>query len=325
MAECRVDPGLERVVIDGVQFPLGVYPIEPMAPVQGYTVDFEPADGDDIEGEWEEWPDRYVFEVVVSAERLPAFLRALFLLLPSRVYPILDVLGHDAYREIDPYISYDLLGKDRLMDGILRWRGLLLEDGMCGFGAMSESPFFYIFVDEHKVVTVRAEPEWQERIERVLDAFDLGEVDEVAGADAAAHEHRSVLFAPDDQPELLTSEEIIEWLREDWRLTLNIDHDANIDDAGQPLGVAAWRCLLRTGTATTQRYLEVLLTAGSLRQAIESCRDAMQSVVDSGEDSVFSVIASDRVTPEQLRELMNDELDEGLLSEERIIRIAWLE
>ena len=117
MPRCELDKALERVEIDGFAFPLGVYPVEAMAPRAGYTVAFEPGDGgeDSDEGEWEEWPDRYVYDIVLPATRVESMWRALLAQMPSRVYPILDFIGHDAYREIDPYIGYDLMGQDRVM------------------------------------------------------------------------------------------------------------------------------------------------------------------------------------------------------------------
>lgn len=294
MARCRVDKSIDRVLIQGFAFPLGVYPIEEMQPRAGYTVTFEPADGrasdggdagasggraspanglgrhddddddDDFSaggladpdddgderggvesGDWEEWPDRYVFDILVPATRVEALCRALFALLPGRVFPILDVLGQDAFREVDPYVSYDLIGLERFLDGIRRFSGFLYEDGLVGFGVMAEEPFLYIFVDEHKIVTVRVETAFREKVEAVLGAFDLEEVDEIAGADAATHEHRGVLDAPDDRHDLLNAEEIIEYLRDAWRLVLNIDPEKNVDDDGNDLGITGWRCLVR--------------------------------------------------------------------------------
>src|SRR6185295_6009920 len=99
MPSCRLDPSVKRQSTDGFQFPLGVYPIEALAPKAGYTLTFEAADGDNDSGEWEEWPDRYMFDIVVSAERLEPLCRRLFSILPGRIYPILDLLGRDAYRE----------------------------------------------------------------------------------------------------------------------------------------------------------------------------------------------------------------------------------
>jgi hypothetical protein len=243
MTRCRADKSLTHVEIQGVAFPLGVYPVEEMSPRTGYTIHFEAADG--AEGDWEEWPDRYVFDIFVSATRVEAMCRQLFSLLPGRVYPILDVLGQDEYREIDPYVSYDLVSQDRFLDAVRRYRDFFFEDGLVGFGAMSEEPFVYVFVDEHKIVTVRVEADLREKVEALLTAFDLTPVEEIAGADAATHEHRTVLETPENRPDLLSVEEIVEDLRDEWGLIVNIDPESNIDDEEQELGITAWRCLAR--------------------------------------------------------------------------------
>ena len=260
MHRCLLNPALERVRVNGFAFPLGVYPVEPVAPTSGYTVDFEPADGDE---EWEEWPDRYVYEILVSAERLRPLCSAILSLLPGRVYPILDVLGNDAFREIDPYIAYELVGVESLYDGLRWYEPFLFEDGLCGFGAMSEDPFMYFFLDEHKVLTVRVEADQKERVDRLLGAFELSNLGgtsgqtprarksdgqplvEVMAADAVSHEHRSVLLTPDDRPELPGPEEVTEALVDLWGMTLNIDVERNLDDDGRDLGVTGWRCLVR--------------------------------------------------------------------------------
>jgi len=323
MPRCRVDKSIERVEIDGFAFPLGAYPVEGMSPRPGYTVAFEPADGGEPgiesegfepgggefdpeadgdeeggegglqssrEGEWEEWPDRYVYDVLVSATRVEALCRAMFSLLPGRVYPILDFLGTDEYREVDPYVSYDLLGLDRLLDTVRRYRAFFFEDGLVGFGAMSEEPFMYIFVDEHKIVTVRVESALKERVEAILRAFDLEEVDEIRGADAATHEHRGVLEAPPERLDLFTAEEIVEELRDEWRLVLNIDPTTNIDEDGHSLGITGWRCIVRyepmppeDAPANTEpppfRYAEVLLSADCLNTAEDLALEALDHLL----------------------------------------------
>jgi hypothetical protein len=325
---CKADPSLQRITSDGFQFPLGAYPVEALTPKQGYSVHFEPADGDEVglggdedsAGEWEEWPDRYVFDVVISAERVEPMCRMLFSLLQGRVYPILDVLGHDAYREIDPYISYDLVGLDRFTDAVRRFRDFLYEDGMCGFGAMSEEPFFYVFIDEHKIITIRAEPSLKEKVEKILAAFDLDAIEEPAGADAAAHEHRGVLSVPPDKPELLSQEEIVERLKEDWQLLLNVDPDTNVDDEGKELGRTAWRVIIRCEyeepESNPPRYAEVLMEADNLRQAEELAFSAVDGLLEgtggkpekgtqseAWEDAV--IVTADRVTNDVMKELLD--------------------
>src|SRR3954469_16393832 len=115
-------------------------------------------------------PAGYVFEIVSPAERVEPLVRNLLSLFPGRIYPILDYLGHDAFREVDPYISYELMGIDRLLDALRRFRGFFYEDGLVGFGAMIDEPFLYLFVDEHKIITIRCEPALKEKVERILSA-----------------------------------------------------------------------------------------------------------------------------------------------------------
>lgn len=337
---------------------------QPLLPRQGYSVHFEQADGgpgdgpggggdvggpqDELgeqkpkrsrkgdpddgpsprgSGELEEWPDRYAFDIVVSAERLPSLCRALFLLFdtpPSasmpgwtqgRVYPILDVLGQDAYREIDPYIAYDLVGLDVFLDGVREFHDFLYEDGMVGFGAMSEDPFLYVFVDEHKIVTVRAQPEMKERVERVLAAFDLEQTDHTAGVDAAAHEHRSVLSAPANNPEFLTPEEVVEDLVDGWRMLLNVDPDTNKDDEGNELGPTSWRALVRCEfDDAPPRYAETVFDAENFRQAEQVAFTAIEELSDAAREggveeddwSDARLVIIDRITPAMLTQILEN-------------------
>ncbi|MBX3358006.1 MAG: hypothetical protein KF745_06215 [Phycisphaeraceae bacterium] len=235
-----------------------------MSPREGYAVWFEPADGADTGGaaggdapdldspeegglaaDWEEWPDRYVLDIAISATRVESLSRALFAMMPGRISPILDFLGHDAYREIDPYVSYDLIGQERFIDALRRYRAFFFEDGLVGFGALSEEPFIYVFVDEHKLITVRVESALKEKVESLLAAFDLQPVDEISGADAVTHEHRGVLDAPEDRTDLLIAEEIVEELVDEWALVLNVDAYRNVDADGHELGITPWRCIVR--------------------------------------------------------------------------------
>lgn len=321
-------------MVDTFQFPLGVYPVEECKPRAGYTVEFEPADGGEQDGDWEEWPDRYVFDIVVSAHRVGALCRRLWALFPGRVYPILDVLGQDEYRELDPYISYDLVGLDVVLDCVARYRDYFFEDGLCGFGAMSEEPFVYMFVDEHKICTVRVLPEMKERVEKVLEAFDLGAMraeDPPAGVDSCDHEHRGVLVTPEDAPTLRSAEEILEELRDAWHLYLNVDPARNEDEDGKELGATPWRCVVRClvvpssapaadagpaegpvgeeigpGGGGETRYGEILLRAACLRDAEHSALSAVENLAwASGLDLEEGlVLVSDRLSEESVRDLI---------------------
>lgn len=330
MTRCKLDTSIERVVVGSFRFPLGVYPVESMTPKAGYTVLFEPADGNDAEGEWEEWPDRYLFDAVVSAERLEPMCRALFAMFSGRIFPILDVLGHDDYREVDPYISYDLIGLDRFTDTLKRFRDFFFEDGMCGFGAMTEEPFFYVFVDEHKIVTIRAEPEMKERIEKILHAFDLEAMDDPAGADSASHEHRSVLLHPQQGEDLvLTADEIVERLRDEWRLILNVNARNNLDEEGNPLGTTLWRCLVRCwGDEESEPwYAETVVGADNLEQAEEAATEAAEKL-DPPQDETWTdmvVVGSDRIKVEHAGDIPGLNLPKGPVESGRVYLSRWLE
>ncbi|MGD9688465.1 MAG: hypothetical protein AB7K52_04135 [Phycisphaerales bacterium] len=353
MPRCRIDRSLTRVVVGGFEFPLGVYPVEDMKPREGYTVAFEKADGGgdapefpidrpdpDDSGDFgstledgrrddpfsgahadradlEAWPDRYVWDIVIRSSRLEALIRALLAMLPGRVYPILDVLGSDAYREIDPYVAYELVGQERVIEGLRLFRGFLLEDGLVGFGAMADEPFLYVFVDEHKICTVRAETSMREKVERLLAAFDLEEVREIAGADAALHEHRTVLEAPDDRPDLVNADEAVEELKDLWGLSLNVDGERNLDDRGEELGVCGWRCLVRAILDGGEcRYVEALLTADCLNTAQDMAGDAAEIALseeltrakagaDEG-DPTLDIVTADRLKPEEFVKAVKD-------------------
>jgi len=347
MARCRVDPSIQRQVIDGFDFPLGVYPVEAMQPKEGFTMAFEQADQvppptfeDREDGEAAEWPDRYVFDIVVKSSRVESLIRQLMAMLPGRVYPILDLLGNDAYREIDPYIAYDLVGIERFLDSVRRYRSFFLEDGMVGFGAMSEEPFFYVFVDEHKIVTVRVPVELKDRIEAMMGAFDLKQVEQLSGADAALHEHRGVLEAPADRPDLLTSEEIVEELIDTWGLELNIDPASNVDTEGTELGMTGWRCIARVlDEQSDMRYRESLLTAENLMTARElAMDDALSSdsedalakkpdkeTADEPSADVF-VLACERLRPEEFTAAVTAATRKSpRMTEERVWVSRWLD
>ncbi|MEQ8770420.1 MAG: hypothetical protein RIB60_07920 [Phycisphaerales bacterium] len=309
MPTCQADESIARVRVGDFAFPLGAYPVEEMEPKRGYLVEFEPADGDNDAGDWEEWPDRYVYDIVVSAERIEPLWRQLVRLLPPRVYPILDYMGRDAYREVDPYISYELVGLDRVTDALRRFRDFFFEDGLVGFGAACDDPFVYIFVDEHKILTVRVATDRREKVEALLEAFGVPEVEEPLGADSAAHEHRGILSTPPNRPDLLNQDEVLEIVREDWKLVLNIDPETNLDDEGRELGETAWRCVVRVACERhpDARYAEVLAMGSSLLEIEDTVGGAGAGLIegDPGEWTEAVVVTADRVTTEQLAELMS--------------------
>jgi hypothetical protein len=333
MPSCQIDPSIERKTVKGFQFPLGVYPVEQMTPQSGYSSDFEPADTAEDMGEWETWPDQYVFDIVMPADRIETFWHQIFAMMPGRVFPIIDYIGHDSYREIDPYMAYEPIGKEKIVDAIRCYRPFFFEDGMVGFGAVSEDPFFYIFVDEHKIITVRVEPEFKARVEKLLGAFDLEVCEDPAGADSAAHEHRAILTSSPDRPDLLGGDEILERMRDAWRLVLNVDPDSNVDDEGNELGITVWRCLVRFATDQNPNdlYAELYLTTDSIRSAEELAQQGIAaSLEEHGEWLDVVVISADRMTIDQADETINKDQDpkvfsRSMLKKDSIIAVRFIE
>lgn len=330
MRRIELDNAIERKESDGFAFPLGVYPTEPVRARPGYVVEFEAADGSNAvsnaEGDWEEWPDRFMYDCLLTASRVRSLVTLLASFLPSRVYPILDVLGNDAYREIDPYIAYDLVGFDRFCEGIAMFGDWLYEDGMVGFGAMSLEPFLYIFVDEHKIITVRCELAVKEKIEKALTAFDLTEVEHLSGVDSVEHEHRGVLHLDEKSEDLLAPEEIVGILRDMWRLQLNIDAETNVDDDGKDLGITGWYCLARCTRETDEqtKFAELLLTAGSLAEAEQLASDALAPEVGDAETWVdVELVRADRVTGPEYAELSGVSGADELLRSARVDALRW--
>lgn len=304
MPRCETDKSIERKVFGSFNMPLGVYPIGEISPAEGFTSSFERADGgadtEETDGEWAEWPDRYVYEVTLSAERIPAFLRQVLLMMPGRAYGIFDYLGQDAYREVDSYLGTSLVGLDRILDGLFEFAPFLLEDGFCGFGAVSEEPYFYVFLDEHKMVTIRTPEENRSRVESLISAFGLTNSDSFeTWWDGAEHEHRSVLYAPVNDTNYYVESEILEELRDHWSLELNIDPDSNTDDDGNALGFTCWRCIVREESERTS-YIEVFLVSDSLSGAQLLAIDGSAGLRGESktDEPSYTVISADRMKAE---------------------------
>ena len=82
MRPFRLRRDLQRARINGFALPLGWTPGGIEAPDQGYTIDYNPGQGDE--------PDSYSFYVVVSHERVQTILERLFQFLPERVHGIVE-------------------------------------------------------------------------------------------------------------------------------------------------------------------------------------------------------------------------------------------
>ena len=168
MRNFRIRPDIERVKIGSFALPLGVGRLDTPAPVEGYTIKFEPGE----EGE----PDAYAYQVVVSHEQVRDVLHDLFSLLPAEVSPVVEIGSVDAYRSIDVYVSSEPISLDEFSSAWSAFEPILLEEVSIGAGVTVEEPFLEIFVDAWKSITVHCPEEMRSAIEERLEAHGIEEV-----------------------------------------------------------------------------------------------------------------------------------------------------
>ncbi|MBL4591379.1 MAG: hypothetical protein JKY96_05410, partial [Phycisphaerales bacterium] len=129
------------------------------------------------------------------------------------------------------------------------------------------------------------------------------------GADAAAHEHRSILLVTNDQPALLNSDEIVDRTRDDWQLVLNVDPDTNLDDEEQEIQMTIWRCIARyiPDHDTNELFCEVVLVADCIRRAEELAQIGAQSNLPKENEWVeISIVSSNRIHTDSFTKLAEE-------------------
>ena len=317
MKDYRFRSDLVRAVIDGFALPLGFEPGGYAAPQRGYTVSYNSGEEDD--------PDTYTFQVVVSCEDLPALCRRCFELLPDQVYAIIEIGSRDAYRTVDVFLGAEPIPVEEFQEVWRQFEDFLLEDGSIAAGANAEDPFVEIFIDQRKTVVIHAPLDMREDVERLLQGeFRLQEVDETwpempIDDDAPEPRIRPVLDVSDSY--LPDVDEILLQLRHHWQLELNLDPEANQDEAGRHLGMTLWHTVVivyRTDDPDgAGAYMTIWLTAGSLSQA----ERLLMEQIDGRPDWEFGEIYTiDRVAfderPDELADLAprRDEADVHLVS-----------
>jgi len=110
-----------------------------------------------------------------------------------------------------------------------------------------------------------------------------------------------------------------------------LDPDSNLDDEGKELGVVPWHCLVRCAAEGDEkaRYVDVIVSAGNLRQADDLALDAVDGLLPTGTEEweESTVVVADRLTAEQLTEALQarSQAPAENLKEQRIIFAKWLE
>jgi hypothetical protein len=293
MEAFRLRRDLRRAVIDGFALPLGLDPGQIKGPAAGYTISYSAATDDE--------PDTYSFYVAVSHERIAAIARRALALLPRRVCAIVEISSRDAYRQTDVYLSDEEISRRDFLAGWREWEAVLLEDGAIGAGANSEHPFIEVFLDQWKGLSIIVPLGMREQVESMLAEFGLEEVPETwaVGEDNPGLDEvqiRSVLESGEDL--VADIDDVLQALRSQWCLELNVDRDTNVDEGGRRLGLTLWHALVGVRSADggnappEEADLSVWATAGSLSE-LERLID--EALIEAGQWEFVDLYWTDRV------------------------------
>ena len=320
MKQYRIRTDLERQTVNGYALPLGLEAGGLVPPQQGYTVAYTPGEEED--------PDTYVFQIVISHERLRPLLARSFEFLPDEVCAIIEIGSRDAYRSMDVFLSSETIP---LKSFLATWEDnepILLEDVTIGAGANSDEPFVEVFLDQWKGIAIHVPLNMRDDVEEMLQQFGLEEVNQTwpedASPDLARAQVRQVLDLTDETaPDL---DEILLNLRHDWLLELNIDPESNVDEGGRHLGLTLWHALVIVEPVDEARrengegaYASIWATAGSMDQMEELIELAIEQDPKWSFSDIFTV---DRVAYDE----RPDELvDLPPRRDEAEIHLVWIE
>ncbi len=305
MEAYRLRRDLRRAVIGGFALPLGIDPGKIKGPAPGYTISYSPATDDE--------PDTYSFYVAVSHERVAAITRRALALLPRRICAIIEISSRDAYRQTDVYLSDEEISRRDFLAAWREWETVLLEDGAIGAGANSEQPFIEVFLDQWKGLSIIVPLGMREQVESMLAEFGLDEVPETwaVGEDNPGLDDVQIRSVLESGEHLVADiDDVLQELRRQWNLELNIDRDSNVDEGGRRLGLTLWHALVGVrsaeggGAPAEEADLSVWATAGSLSELERLIDDMLR---EGGEWEFVDLYWTDRVAfderPDELGEL----------------------
>ncbi len=253
---------LTRAVIGSFALPLGIEPLNLLAPNQGYTLEFH--EGEDGE------PDGWSFHVVASHDRMARLVREAFGLLSTEVSPIVEVGSRDAYRSMDVFLARQPIPVEDFLETWEAFEPVILEDASIGVGANTDDPCVEVFLDSWKGLLIHVPDEMRGQVETMLRRHALREVAETWPDDLEEEgppsQVREVLQIEDEEsPDL---DEVLLQLRERWDLQLDVDPQGNLDEGGRELGNTLWYgialCREAGGAEHGGAYVTMWLTAGSV-------------------------------------------------------------
>ena len=179
------------------------------------------------------------FHVVTSFEQLRPLLNDAFMLLPEQeVFGILELGSRDAYREVDVYLGSRPVARSTFLQTWEVFEPLLLEDASLAVGVNGEGPFVELFVDPDKGLLIHVDPSERDRVEAMLAAHGLSEVEHAGYApDAAGVERIEVRRILEEHPDLICDmDQLLLELKHHWHLELDEDPTVNLDGRGRRMG-----------------------------------------------------------------------------------------
>jgi hypothetical protein len=314
MTEYRLRSDLRRTRIRDYAFPLGLIPRDIRPPIQGYTVRYVTSE--------EDAPDTYAFHVVVTHERVAEIFEATLALLPPEVEGILEVNSFDAYRQMDVYLSDELISREQFRRCWSHYRPFFLEDGTVGVGAKAEEPFVEVFLDQWKGISIHVPLSLREAAESVLESFELEEAPMLWTEEEDPLGDADVQHVLDtSQPQWADFDDIILDLRHELVLALNVDPDENLDEAGRDLGFTLWHGVIIVDVAghdAPTRFMTLWATARSIHQVMDLVEHELDAQSYGTLQEVYTLerVAYDE-RPEALADL------EPRLTEARLHRLEF--
>lgn len=218
---------LERRTSGKINCPLGVFPCdddvlleegfearyqtreEAIAGANAIDKELAESDIEDVEFSESTVAEQYEYRLLLSVERVQPIMRRLFVeLMPDEVHALYEEFSFDAFRETDAYMSEEPVARARFLKAWDTYGAFFVEDGKCGFGAISFDPFIEVFLEEHGAIFLACDMAFKSRVETAIARLKLKELEPWRGVENFRHSHRDILISNADDAELMDEDDI---------------------------------------------------------------------------------------------------------------------
>lgn len=155
----------KRISKNSFNFPLGVMFEEDtdFIPTEGYTLEFFKKDNSRLS----------VYTVSASVEKVSNIFLSVIKLLPEYITITIERVSQDANREFDILISDPDISKKEAKNIFLKYEELFIECGFVSFGIFDRNSGFEVFIDSHKQIEISAPYKLINRINSILESFNI--------------------------------------------------------------------------------------------------------------------------------------------------------